>query len=100
MVSGVASRGSARTHHRKRYPARYCARTSTARPASTTLHAVPRRERLDGRCQVATLACGVIPHLFDTTFAALYSELHHDIDEQIEQVLDLLTREFLARAIL
>src|ERR1700741_785118 len=96
MVSGLASRGSAQTHQRKRYPARYCDSMMAASVPSTILPASAKRERLRTGFQGATPARRVIPHLFNAALAVFDAELHDHVDQQIQQILDLLARKLLA----
>src|SRR5688572_16886108 len=100
MVSGLASRGSACTHHRNTYPARVSASRSPASKPSMILPARPHRERLAGRCQSATPARRLIPHLLDAALAVLNAELHDHVDQEVQQVPDLFARKLLARATL
>src|ERR1044072_5427635 len=100
MVSVVAVRGSPPTHCMKTNAARYC--DAITRPAATTSPLSPRATHagLAGGRQRTVLACRVIPDLFDATLAVLDAELHDDVDQEIEQILDLLASQLLAGAAL
>src|SRR5438094_8701203 len=99
-VSGVAPRASSRSVASSSIPASSLARTS----AATTANAAMKRRRgarLRGLGQTATTALGIKVDLLDETLVPLHAELDHHIDQQIEQALDVRTRErAAARALL
>ena len=70
-------------------PARYCATRECHEHGARDLQGLPARPASAGGRQAAALALGVIPDLFDEALVALDAELDHDIDQQIEQVLDV-----------
>src|ERR1700720_1103539 len=57
-------------------------------------------ESLARGCQSTVFARRVIPDLSDTALSILDAELNDDIDQQIQEALDVGSREFLARAAL
>src|ERR1700686_3636290 len=59
-----------------------------------------RAVRSSGGGEAATFASGVVPDLPDEALMALDAELDHDIDEEVEELLDVRARELLPAAAL
>src|ERR1700683_2771493 len=89
MVSGVARRGSTWETHRKKYPARYC---EAMKPKVMSARATAHRrsaERASGAGRQCVFASRVIPNFPDGTLMIDDTELHDDIDQEIEESFDL-----------
>src|SRR5487761_694571 len=76
-----------------RNPARYWLMRSAASERSTPVATRERRFVLTGGCQAAVFALGLIPDLTNEALVALDPELDDDIDQEIEEILDVGSRD-------
>src|ERR1700733_796726 len=73
---------------------------SAARPIAMAFRSLRRAGGLAGGCQAAALALGLIPDFLNEALVALDAKLNHDVNQQIEQILDIGPSEALAAAAL
>jgi len=57
-------------------------------------------QRLERGAQATAFAVRLIPDLFDEALMALDAELNDDIDQEVQELLDVGARQFLATAAL
>src|ERR1700676_2410002 len=57
-------------------------------------------QRLERGAQATAFAVRLIPDLFDEALMALDAELNDDIDQEVQELLDVGARQFLARTAL
>src|SRR5215469_12173675 len=76
-------------------PARYCATASATSTAPAIFRTLPARPASAGGRQAAVLALGGIPNLFDVALVMIDAKLDHDVDKEVEQVLDVRPGELL-----